>query len=76
MHILVSLKAEAQDRKQKGFAGDPGCRYTGIATAWASPYVGSTVTATLRADEELKLERETAKGQEQDVTTAGYGQLG
>lgn len=29
--------------------------------AWASPYVCNMFTVTLRVDEELKLERETAK---------------
>ena len=54
-------KGRSTDREQKGFAGDPGCRYAQITTAWASPYVSNTLTAMLRVDEELKLERETAK---------------
>lgn len=54
-------KGRSTDSKQKGFARDTGCRYAQITTAWASPYVCNTFTATLRVDKELKLERETAK---------------
>lgn len=43
------------DRKQKGFTGDSGHRYTQIMTAWVSPYVCNTFAATLRVDEELSL---------------------
>lgn len=58
---LSLSKGRSADRKQKGFAREPGCRYTWIMTVWASPGVCDTFTAMLRVEEELKLERETAK---------------